>query len=204
MWLNQNKHHESMGDRKSLFQTIGDHIQAERVLYPGSYVDVSPSFVFPAVTYVDADKRAAAFFTDEEGVTELIHADPESPPQPRFSFLHRDYTTDLGLADASFDLLVSLYAGFISEACTDALRIGGTLLVNPSHGDAAMAALDPRYQLSGVIMNAGGGYGIITEDLDTYLIPKEPTTLTRASLRESGRGVKYTKSAFAYLFTRVQ
>ena len=47
-------------------------VSAQRVLYPGSYVDVAPSFVFPTVTYVDIDDRAQAFFSDVAGVKEII------------------------------------------------------------------------------------------------------------------------------------
>ena len=159
--------------------------------------------VYPSVTYVDVDTRAAAFFSDEEGVTEILHEHAHSPREPHVEFLHADYATDLGLEDASFDLLISLYAGFVSEACTDALRIGGTLLVNPSHGDAAMASIDPRYRLSGVITARSGDYRLRSTDLDAHLIPRKPVTLTKAALHESGRAVAYAKPAFAYLFTRI-
>jgi hypothetical protein len=201
LWDRQNQHE---GDRWRLFRAVGESVPARRVLYPGSYVDISPSLVFPSVTYVDVDRRAAAFFSDEEGVRELIHQYTHGAAEPVVEFLHADYTTDLGLEDGSFDLLVSLYAGFVSEACTDALRVGGTLLVNPSHGDAAMAAIDPRYQLCGVVTARSGDYRVRTTGLDTDLIPKKPVNLTRAVLRESGRGVAYTKPAFAYLFTKIQ
>ena len=106
-------------------------------------------------------------------------------------------------ADRSFDLLVSLYAGFISERCTDHLRVGGTLLVNPSHGDAAMASIDPRYQLTGVVVSRNGDYSIVRSGLGDYLIPKKPQIVTVEGLHESGRGIGYTTSPFAYLFTRI-
>ena len=44
---------------------MASFIDAERALYPGSYVDLAPSFVWPSVTYVDTDRRAAQFFADE-------------------------------------------------------------------------------------------------------------------------------------------
>jgi hypothetical protein len=49
---------------------VAGRVEASRVLYPGSFVDVAASFVFPAVTYVDSDGRAAKFFDDVEGVDE--------------------------------------------------------------------------------------------------------------------------------------
>lgn len=198
LWQKQDAH---KGDRKRLFTTVRAAIGEGSVLYPGSYVDVGASMAFSSVTYVDLDKRAARFFTDTEGVSGIIVSEGGSSTAT-VNFVHGDYTTNCGLEQESFDVLVSLYAGFVSEACTDYLRIGGTLLVNSSHGDAAMASIDRRYQLSGVVTSRSGNYRVRNDELNTYLIPKKPVTITRQSLHELGQGVAYTKSPFAYLFTR--
>lgn len=80
--------------------------------------------------------------------------------------------------------------------------MGATLLVGPSHGDAAMASLDPRYRLTGVVTSRSGSYRVSTDQLDSYLIPKKPVEVTPDLLHEMGRGIAYTKSPFAYLFSR--
>ena len=184
-----------------LFAAIEAAVGHGVVLYPGSYVDVAASMVFQSVTYVDVDNRAARFFEDRESVSEII-ASECGPGTREFRFIHGDYTADIGLDTESFDLLVSLYAGFVSEACTDYLRIGGVLLVAPSHGDAAMASIDPRYELSGVVTSRSGDYRVVGGDLHTYLVPKAEVSITPEMLHERGRGIPYTKSPFAYLFTR--
>ena len=197
MWAKQDQH---TGDRLRLFTAVGAAFPVSSVLYPGSYVDVAPSFVFDDVTYLDADRRAARFFGDQPGVDQIIaqHRQPGSPTKWRF--IHADYTSDLPLSDGHFDLLVSLYAGFVSEHCTRQLRPGGYLLVNPSHGDAAMASIDTRYRLVAVVKARSGRYLVSSDQLDAYLTPKRPTTITADSLHASGRGIAYTKPAFAYLF----
>lgn len=200
MWAKQDQH---TGDRWRLFSAVADSLDVSTVLYPGSYVDLAPSFVFPTVTYVDVDNRAKSFFTDDGAVREIIAAHDGAPVAPSFTFLHADYTDELDLGQ-EFDLLISLYAGFISEHCTQHLKVGGTLLVNPSHGDTAMASIDPRYELTGVISTRAGQYGVDRTNLDTYLIPKKPTAVTADSLHRSGRGIGYTKPRFAYMFTRTQ
>ena len=91
----------------------------------------------------------------------------------------------------------------MSEHCTRYLRPGGTLLVNPSHGDVALASIDSRYELSGVVMSRAGDYRVTTADLDQYLVPKKPVEITTELIERTGRGVAYTKPAFAYLFRRV-
>ena len=158
LWDKQDQHE---GDRWRMFRAVGEEVPAATVLYPGSYVDIAPSFVFPSVTYLDSDKRAARFFADTDGVEEIISSHAGSPPHPEFRFIHGDYTDPLDLAEESFDLLVSLYAGFISAHCTPLLRVGGVLLVNSSHGDAAMASIDPRYRLRGVVTARSGAYRVL-------------------------------------------
>ena len=176
-------------------------IDADTVLYPGSYVDLAPSFIWPSVTYVDIDRRAQQFFDDEAGVEELLAEHDVEPDAHTVRFIKADYSDPLDLDESGFDLLISLYAGFVSEACTRHLRVGGTLLVNPSHGDAAMASIDPRHHLRAVVTARSGSYAVDSRNLDTYLVPKRDTEVTRGSLHASG--IAYTKSPFAYLFERV-
>ncbi|MBU3036405.1 hypothetical protein [Tritonibacter mobilis] len=198
LWDKQDQH---QGDRWRLFQAVSAALPARHVLYAGSYVDVAPSFVYDDVTYADMDKRAAAFFADTEGVGQII-CDHGGNVGGRFVFVHGDYRS-LDLEPESFDLLISLYAGFISEPCGRFLRIGGHLLVNSSHGDAALAELDPRFKLVAVVTSANGLYGVTDQNLDSYMVPKKQQTITRESLMKSGRGIAYTKSPFAYVFERV-
>lgn len=201
LWAKQNQHG---GDRLRLFTAVDQWVGASTVLYPGSYVDVAASFVFAAVTYVDSDRRAATFFDDAEGVDEIIDANRLGRGQRLVDFIQGDHREELGLRDGSFDLLVSLYAGFISEHCTRYLRVGGHLLVNPSHGDAAMASIDARYRLAAVVTSGSkNGYRVADGDLDSYLVPKKPQQITAERLHEIGRGIGYTRSPFAYLFERI-
>ncbi len=200
MWDKQNQH---VGDRQRLFTAVDQAVDATKVLYPGSYVDLAASFVWPAVTYVDLDRRAAQFFADENGIQQLISEQGIDPSTGEVRFIRADYTSELDLRDDEFDLLISLYAGFVSEHCTDHLRVGGTLLANPSHGDVAMASIDFRYRLRAVITARSDRYSVTSQNLDSYLVPRRSVDLTRQSLHASGRGIAYEKSAFAYLFERV-
>lgn len=197
------KQYGSVGDRRALFAAVAEVVGATTVLYPGSYVDLTPSMIWPSVTYVDTDRRANQFFSDAPGVQELLVENGVASGGSDVRFIHRDYSHELPLAAGSFDLLVSLYAGFVSEHCTRYLRPGGFLMVNSSHGDAAMASIDPRYRLDGAIVETQGGYDVDTDDLDTHLVAKRDVEITVESLHESGRGVAYTRSPFAYLFQRI-
>lgn len=201
LWVKQDQH---PGDRLRLFSAVAGFVEASSVLYPGAYVDIAPSFVFPSVTYVDTDRRSEQFFADADGVGEIIAANAIDNRPRSATFLRGDYRDDLSLKEQSFHLLASLYAGFVSEHCTRYLRIGGSLLVNSSHGDAAMASIDSRYELSAVVRSRKGRYLVDNDNLSGYMIPKNPMTITREVLHELGRGVAYTKSPFAYIFRRVR
>jgi hypothetical protein len=200
LWAKQDQHE---GDRWRLFTAVALAVKAENVLYPGSFVDIAPSFVWPSVTYIDMDRRANRFFADDAEVRAIIAEHDSARAGGEISFVPGDYGDEHDLPDSRFDLLISLYAGFISEHCTRYLRIGGTLLVNASHGDAAMASIDDRYRLRAVVTSSGGEYRVRHDDLASYLVPTRPTEITVDALHRSGRGVRYTKSPFAYLFERV-
>ena len=200
LWKKQNRH---VGDKQRLFAAVAKAVEATTVLYPGSYVDLAPSFVWPSVTYVDVDRRANQFFADVDGVDELLGEHVAHAAAHTVRFINADYQELLDLNEGSFDLLISLYAGFISEHCTRYLRDGGFLLVNSSHGDAAIASIDPQYRLSAVVISRAGSYRVSSANLDSYLVPKRKVEVTKDHLHRSGRGIAYTKSPFAYLFERV-
>jgi hypothetical protein len=199
LWATQDRH---QGDRYRLFAAVAQAVDADRVLYPGSYVDIAPSMLFPDVTYVDKDKRFPNFFGDEAGVRDIVDPFRGSDDAYTFDAIHADYRNDLPIKDESMDLLLSLYSGFVSEHCTRYLRVGGTLLVNPSHGDASLASIDERYELTGVITSRSGGYIFDSTNLDSYFVQRRDEPVTVERLHELGRSIGYTKSAFAYLFTR--
>ena len=69
LWERQDAHD---GDRARLFHAVAAHIDATAVLYPGSWVDIAASIVWPDVTYVDTDGNAERFFADSAGVDELL------------------------------------------------------------------------------------------------------------------------------------
>lgn len=190
------------GNLAGLYAAVADAIPVQRTLYPGSYVDICPSFVMPDVTYVDNDRRARAFFADQDAVQALVAERQRYQDPATITFLPADYTAPLPLPDWSVDLLISLYAGFISPACTRYLRPGGFLLVNDSHGDASMAFLDRDYRLHGVIDGHEETYRLRTDSLVDYFQTRKPTAITMEMLRERGRGPTYARQAEAYLFQR--
>lgn len=199
------KYHSSREDeRLGLFTALGETFEIAKALYPGSHVHVTPSFVFPEVVYVDSYKPTAKFFASEEYLS-LINARKTYPEKPLVRFHLSDYAENFDESEDSFDLLLSQYAGFISQACKKYLKVGGILVANNSHGDASMAYLDEDYEFTGVYnRRSDTHYTIKTAGLKEYFIPKKPdAVVTKDSLLATMRGVGYTKSPTGYIFRRI-
>ena len=189
-------------ERQDLFQIIADEFNIQRVLYPGSFVHVTPSFVFPDVVYVDDDKQAKQFFGKPE-IHDFIAQRKVYPQESKVTFHFTDYRHGFDEQFGTFDLLISQYAGFVGQHCKPYLKTGGLLLANNSHGDAGMAAIDDQYQLKAVFTFRNGKHRISGTNLDEYFIPKSQIRITKEYLENLQKGIAYEKTASVYLFQRV-
>ena len=190
-------------ERLGLFTLIAGRFGCRSALYPGSFDHVTPAFVFPCTCFVDMDREAARFFADPSLRT-LIAQRKLYEEGTSLRFLAADYEEGLAESDKSFDLLISLNAGFVSQHCKRYLRVGGVLLVNNLHGDASMARLDPDYELVGAISHRGERFRLVETDLASYFVPRRDLEVTREYLERTRRGVAFTRRAFAYAFQRVR
>lgn len=190
-------------ERFDLFKTIADEFNVWRALYAGSFVHITPSFVFPEVVYVDDDKQAQQFFGKPE-VLRFIAERKIYPHDSKVTFHFADYRNGFDEPLETFDLLISQYAGFVGQHCKPYLKSGGFLLANNSHGDAGMAAIDDDYRLKAVFSVRRGKHRISETNLDEYFVPKSQTQITRDHLEKLQKGIGYKKTAGGYLFQKVQ
>jgi hypothetical protein len=194
---------ERQFERLNLFQTIADKFNVQRVLYPGSFVHITPSFVFPEVVYVDNDKQAKQFF-GKSAIFKFIAERKIYRQEATVSFHFADYRNGFDEMIGSFDLLISQYAGFVGQHCKQYLKTDGLLLANNSHGDAGMAAIDDDYQLVAVFSVKNEKYRISVNNLAEYFVPKSQVEITKEYLEKVQKGIGYKKTASAYLFQKVQ
>jgi hypothetical protein len=190
-------------ERLDLFQILAERYAIESALYPGSFVHITPTFVFPITTYVDTDKRAKQFF-EHPDLIDFIARRKTYPQDPIVTFYASDFHKPIGEPEESYDLLISQYAGFVSQHGKRYLKIGGRLLVNNSHGDASMASIDDDYEFKAVVIRRGGLHRINDRDLDSYFVPKKPVQVTKAYFERAQKGIGYKKTASSYLFQRVK
>jgi len=186
-------------EQVDLFRLLADEYGIANAIYPGSYIQISPSFIYPRVVYIDSDKQAIQFF-ESETPEEIVETRKEYSGDPKIEFHGIDYRNVIEAYESRFDLLISQYAGFISGVCKPYLKKGGYLLVNNSHGDAGMASIDGDYRLVATVHRREGKYRLSSASLDAYFIPKKDIRVTRELLLERKKGVGYTKTAALYLF----
>lgn len=130
-----------------LFQTFAQNYNIKKVLYPGSFIHIAPSFSFSDVVYADIYPGLEDFFKDEEILT-YIDLHKFYKEETKIKFLHENYES-LSVENESFDLLISSNAGGVSVDCKKYLKSGGYLLANNGHSDADNAMNDSDYEYIG-------------------------------------------------------
>jgi len=179
----------------------------KRVLYPGSWIHLTPSLVFPFVVYVDYFKGMEKMFTNPE-LLEYIYQNSKLNEKPIIKFHKADYKSKIKERNASFDLLISLSSGFVSQACGLFLRKKGFLFVNNEHYDAIMTYTDPKFQLFGVFTYSGK-YIIETKKIQEYFLTNKNQKITVEMVEENSKRspskakYKLKKKAAFYLFQKI-
>lgn len=138
-----------IGNRKDIYNVVVKKYNIKSCLYPGSHIDISPSFVIPNVTYVDNFKGAIKFFKEKDQIINLIDELKDYKEKTNINFIGIDYYEELDIKKV--DLIISQYAGFVGQATKRYLKAGGILLCNDSHGDATLAFNDSDFELVGVL-----------------------------------------------------
>ncbi len=190
-------------------QLIKKTFACRRVLYPGSYLDITPSLVFPEVCYVDSLKGIARRMADPD-LLKYINDHKSYPEASAIRCNEADYVTFRGEPAASFDLLISLNAGFISQHCCHFLRPGGLLLVNNCHYDANRAYVDPGYEFVTALEGDTLSCESLPGDGFPYFSTRAGEELTPAMVERDAKSppskarFRPSRQAEAYLFRRVE
>ena len=191
------------GDRRGIFKVITEKFIIKKAIYPGSYIHIAPSFYIPEVVYVDSFKKTKRFFNDKN-IQDIINKNKNYLEEVIIRFYLVDFYKEIEEKLESFDLLISQYAGFVSQCCKKYLKPGGFLVANNSHGDASMASIDNSFELIGVIYYSNKKYRFTKRNLDQYFVPKKKNIkVTKEHLEKTMKGIGYIKTASAYFFKKV-
>ena len=190
------------GDRLGPILTVTKKYNVGRALYPGSYIHITPSLLIPEVVYVDTDKKAKQFFRNLAEIEQYINQNKRYKVESKIDFQGVDFNKPLQCEDSYFDLMISLYAGFISQACKRYLKVGGILLVNDSHGDATRAYMDKDYEFLGVVIYSKGSYRVDYSNNEKYFKMKSNKPIPIDIVCEKMKGPKYACQTEYYLFKK--
>ncbi|MBN2796078.1 MAG: hypothetical protein JXR88_11775 [Clostridia bacterium] len=127
-----------------IFEYMAQTYEIDKVLYPGSFIHITPSFDFENVTYVDIYPNIEDFFSDEDVLKYIeLHKNYQSPTT--ICYKEISYVN----LEGQYDLIISSNAGSVSIDCKKNLKNGGYLLVNNGHSDADNAFADDAYEYLG-------------------------------------------------------
>ncbi len=198
--FNSDKEYTSIG----LFRELNTKFKnIKRVLYPGSYVHITPSLIFKDVTYIDSCKNTYKFYESIE-VKNFIFENKEYSWIPIYDFYQQDYKNDINETESSFDVIISQYCGFAWRDTKKYLKKWWFLVCNNSHWDASMASYDPDYKLIAVYNRKSDNiFSICDKNLENYLIPKNINKTSKEILEKTMRGFDYTKSPSGYIFEKL-
>lgn len=194
--------YERRMQRERIFELIAAKYSIQSAVYPGSYLHIAPSLYIQEVVYIDTDKKAKKFFASVDYL-KYINKNKVYDNEAQMEFYGQDYSKIIPKYEEYFDLMISQYAGPISQECKPYLKESGILLVNNSHGDAQLAYADPDYSFIGIVNYRNKKFRFSEKDLEKYFIPKKDSiSLVLSDLKTRNKGIGFTKSASHYLFKR--
>mmetsp|Transcript_18177 Transcript_18177/g.21000 ORF Transcript_18177/g.21000 Transcript_18177/m.21000 type:complete len:264 (-) Transcript_18177:4-795(-) len=166
----------------------------ENVIYPGCYIHVTPSFVFPKVVYVDSFKGKKnfmkSFYENETVLNELVYK--HSTESRAIVYHQNDYSGNFSEPELSFDMLISLSAGAISKDCQKYLKKGGILFANNDHGDASIASTLKNLELVGAI--SGNRYCELENEAGVKFLSDRQQLERSFVLKKSGKRISFDQA----------
>lgn len=192
------------GDRFGAINIVTKKYSIEKAIYPGSYVHITPSLIIPEVLYVDTDKKAKKFFSSIDVIKQYIKINKKHSKETTIAYQGMDFNKHIECEDNYFDLMISLYAGFISQACKRYLKREGMLLANDSHGDATLAYVDEDYEFVGIVVYRNGKYIVDCTKNDRYFKMKKNKPIDMDRVYEKMAGPKYAYQTEYYLFRKIK
>lgn len=189
---------KKIGSRLALYREVRDCYNIKSAIYPGSFIDIDPSLVIENVTYIDNFKGAVNFFKKNTlAIYEYLEKHKEYDSPCKFNFIGEDYTNNL-IVD-KVDLIISQYAGFVTQYTKKYLKSGGIVLSNDSHGDATLANFDKDFILIAVINSDNK---IDVTNLDSYFKLPKGKIINLDIVKKKMKGLKYTKNPNNYIFRK--
>ena len=190
-----------------VLKLLKNNFEIKRVMYPGSWIHLTPSLVFPYVVYVDNFAKMESMLSDPE-LLGYIGTNSEIYGEAIIKVHQMDYRGEIPEEKTSFDLLISLSSGFVSQYCGSYLKKNGILFVNNEHFDATKAFVDKKFLPIGIFTSNGRLIQQL-KAIQEYFLTKKNEVITSEMVNEnikrspSKAKYKLKKKAQFYLFSRL-
>ncbi|MAU00940.1 MAG: hypothetical protein CL608_27660 [Anaerolineaceae bacterium] len=188
-------------ERAGLFKLIREKYGATEVLYPGSSVHITPSFYFPHVVYVDSSPTAVDFFANETAVLAYINRKKTYKRSAYIRFIAQNYAEDLPEPEASFDLLLALFAPNVVPTCQKHLKKDGILVTNNFQDEALVAAATPTLTPISMVQYQKKAYALV-EDTPEKWLNAANAGKTKRYLQQASAGYEYVEAEQYFLFKK--
>lgn len=190
-----------------VLKLLRSNYQIKKAMYPGSWIHLTPSLVFPYVAYVDSFSKLKYMLNDQE-LLDYINRNSELSIKPVIKVHHMDFRGEIPEERQSFDLLISLNSGFVSQHCGIYLKKDGLLFANNEHYDATKAFVSGNFMPVAVIVT---NRKLIRQQklIQEYFLTKKNEVITSEMVTENSKRspskakYKLKKKAEFYLFARL-
>ena len=186
-------------DRFDLYKNVANFFDIKKALYPGSYIDITPSLYIENVLYIDNYKHTSKFFNDKKSIFYYIDNHKIYDNSSEVNFLFADYISDNLDIDYDFDLIISQYAGFVSFYTKKYLKVGGIILCNDSHWDATLNYLDDSLEFIAVLENDN----LLFNNLSSYFKRSKNKSIDIEEVKRKMKPPRYIINAENYLFRKL-
>jgi hypothetical protein len=194
--LHYNRQYRDLGfERTGLFMALRKTYRARRVVYIGSSIHVTPSFVFQNTTYVDDSDLAREFFTNRRDLISYIDSRKVYRPRPQLAYLPLNYEKETGKLKNQFDLALSLFSPHSLGPATVSVKKGGLILYLPLPSVKPPADVKLKLGKTGLVTFSRGRYRFVHSS-DWEIKPRS-TSLRYVT------GNRFVENNTYYVFTRL-
>ncbi len=183
-------------ERIQFFRLIKSLKKVEKILYPGCSFHITPSLIFPDVTYMDKDTNVANFFSNRNGIEQYISAHKEYKSKSHFSFVKLDYAQDK--IREQFDMIISIFADSAGQYLPGNLRKGGLIISNDFRSEIKTLISRKDLKLIGHIKKNKKKYEYINEAPNRSL-----TSKGRDFVQKNGT-YTYRDKEIYYVFEKIE
>ena len=143
-------------ERIGLFECLKSEFGERNILYLGSSVHVTPSFVFSNVTYVDNSENTRDFFKDETAVRQFVKRKKVYRHEPKIKYVNADYNT--GELSKQHDLILALFAPGSLGAASRAASRNALIVYLPLPSENRASEITKDLKITGSVQMKNGKY----------------------------------------------